>query len=129
MQKTSPQLQSFLAKVQFPVSFNSHPFEKPLILCLFAKVSRQMDFALKPHPKLGKPKGPVLVCILDGWVSVLNNRLLDGLFIILNRLRVREQWPGLQTASMQEDRLIDITNNFANCRAKMFRKTNSMQCM
>ncbi|CAG9467098.1 unnamed protein product [Pedinophyceae sp. YPF-701] len=25
------------------------------------------DFKLKPHPKISKPDGPVMVCILDGW--------------------------------------------------------------
>lgn len=25
------------------------------------------DLKLKPHPTISKPKGPVLVCILDGW--------------------------------------------------------------
>ncbi len=28
-----------------------------------------MDFTLKPHPTIPKPDGPVLVCILDGWVG------------------------------------------------------------
>ena len=30
-----------------------------------------MDFTLKPHATLAKPDGPVLVCILDGWVREL----------------------------------------------------------
>lgn len=29
---------------------------------------RIMDYTLKEHPTLPKPEGPVLVCILDGWV-------------------------------------------------------------
>lgn len=28
-----------------------------------------MDFKLKPHSSIAKPEGPLLVCILDGWVS------------------------------------------------------------
>lgn len=25
------------------------------------------DFALKPHPTIPKPEGPLLVCVLDGF--------------------------------------------------------------
>lgn len=32
-----------------------------------------MDFTLKQHPTLAKPEGPVLVCILDGWVREAYN--------------------------------------------------------
>lgn len=59
-----------LTKFDVIAIFLSEPiFEKTIISCLSAYLSGQMDFALKPHPKLGKPKGPLLVCILDGWVS------------------------------------------------------------
>lgn len=33
----------------------------------------RMDFTLKQHPTLAKPEGPVLVCILDGWVRMTHN--------------------------------------------------------
>lgn len=33
------------------------------------------DLKLKPHPTISKPKGPVLVCILDGWGE---NRCISG---------------------------------------------------
>jgi hypothetical protein len=34
------------------------------------------DFKLKPHAKIAKPEGPVLVCIVDGWVSACREESL-----------------------------------------------------
>ena len=40
------------------------------------------DLKLKPHPTISTPKGPVLVCILDGWGEnryIASERIVQGL--------------------------------------------------
>lgn len=49
------------------------------------------DFALKPHPKIAKPEGPLLVCVLDGFgerVIGLLQWILAGLLANTARSRV-----------------------------------------
>ena len=38
-------------------------------LCACGEMAPPTDFKLHAHPKIKKPEGPVLVCIVDGWVS------------------------------------------------------------
>lgn len=50
-----------------------------------------MDFTLKQHPTLAKPEGPVLVCILDGWVRKAYNikyyiEIWQGIYNSISRL-------------------------------------------